>query len=43
LLEGAVLLNTGFNAAREEMDPSRAHAIVKTPVVGEVRRGHGQP
>jgi haloalkane dehalogenase len=36
LLKGAVLLNTGFNAPKEEMDLSRAHAIVKTPVVGEL-------
>jgi haloalkane dehalogenase len=36
LLKGAVLLNTGFNAPEEEMDLSRAHAIVKTPVVGEL-------
>ncbi len=36
LLRGAVLLNTGFNAPKEEMDLSRAHAIVKTPVVGEL-------
>jgi haloalkane dehalogenase len=36
LLKGAVLLNTGFNAPTEDMDLSRAHAIVKTPVVGEL-------
>ncbi|HIF93661.1 MAG: alpha/beta fold hydrolase [Myxococcales bacterium] len=36
LLKGAVLLNTGFNAPKEEMDLSRAHGIVKTPVVGEL-------
>ena len=36
LLKGAVLLNTGFNAPREKMDLSRAHATVKTPVVGEL-------
>ena len=36
LLKGAVLLNTGFNAPREAMDLSRAHATVKTPVVGEL-------
>ena len=36
LLKGAVLLNTGFNAPTGEMDLSRAHAIVKTPVVGEL-------
>jgi len=36
LLKGAVLLNTGFNAPKEDMDLSPAHAIVKTPVVGEL-------
>ena len=36
LLKGAVLLNTGFNAPRETMDISQAHATVKTPVVGEL-------
>jgi haloalkane dehalogenase len=36
LLKGAVLLNTGFNAPTEDVDLSRAHAIVKTPVVGEL-------
>ena len=36
LLKGAVLLNTGFNAPTEKMDLSRAHALVKTPVVGEL-------
>ena len=36
LLKGAVLLNTGFNAPKEKMDLSRAHAIVKTPMVGEL-------
>jgi len=36
LLKGAVLLNTGFNAPREKMDLSPAHATVKTPVVGEL-------
>jgi haloalkane dehalogenase len=36
LLKGAVVLNTGFNAPREAMDLSRAHATVKTPVVGEL-------
>ena len=35
-LRGAVLLNTGFNAPRQAMDLSRAHATVKTPVVGEL-------
>jgi haloalkane dehalogenase len=36
LLKGAVLLNTGFNAPTEDMELSRAHALVKTPVVGEI-------
>lgn len=36
LLKGAVLLNTGFWAPREKMDLSRAHATVKTPIVGEL-------
>ncbi len=36
LLKGAVLLNTGFWAPREKMDLSKAHATVKTPVVGEL-------
>ena len=36
LLKGAVILNTGFNAPKEKMDLSQAHATVKTPVVGEL-------
>jgi haloalkane dehalogenase len=36
LLKGAVLLNTGFNAPTEKVDVSRAHATVKTPIVGEL-------
>ena len=36
LLKGAVLLNTGFKAPTEKVDVSRAHAAVKTPVVGEL-------
>lgn len=36
LLKGAVLLNTGFNAPTGPMELSRAHATVKTPVVGEL-------
>ena len=36
LLKGAVLLNTGFNAPTEERNISTIHAIVKTPVVGEL-------
>lgn len=35
LLEGAVIMNTGLNAPTEKVDLSRAHATVKTPVVGE--------
>jgi len=36
LLQGAVLLNTGFNAPTEERDISTIHSIVKTPVLGEL-------
>ena len=36
LLKGAVLLNTGFNAPTLNTDISPAHAIVKTPVIGEL-------
>ena len=36
LLKGAVLLNTGLNAPTEKIDISRAHATVKTPIVGEL-------
>jgi pimeloyl-ACP methyl ester carboxylesterase len=36
LLQGAVLLNTGFNAPTEERDISTIHSIVKTPVLGEM-------
>lgn len=36
LLKGAVLLNTGLNAPKKKIDVSRAHATVKTPVVGEL-------
>jgi len=36
LLKGAVLMNTGFNAPREKRDLSKAHATVKTPVLGEL-------
>jgi haloalkane dehalogenase len=35
LLKGVVVLNTFFNAANEEGDLSRGHAIAKRPVVGE--------
>ena len=36
LLKGAVLLNTGFNAPKVNADLSPTHAIVKTPVIGEL-------
>ncbi len=36
VLKGAVLMNTGFRAPRAPMDLSRAHALVKTPLVGEL-------
>ena len=36
MIKGAVLLNTGFNAPKQKMDLSRAHATVKTPVIGEL-------
>ena len=35
VLRGAVILNTGFNAPSISTDLSPAHALVKTPVVGE--------
>ena len=35
VLKGAVILNTGFNAPSISTDLSPAHALVKTPVVGE--------
>lgn len=35
LLEGAVVMNTGFNAPTEKRSLSRAHATVSTPIVGE--------
>ena len=35
VLQGAVILNTGFNATSLNTDISPAHALVKTPVVGE--------
>ena len=35
ILTGAILMNTGFRAPREAMELSRAHALVKTPLVGE--------
>ena len=36
LLKGAVILNTGFTAPTEDMELSSAHAMVRTPVVGEL-------
>ncbi|GAB5502035.1 alpha/beta fold hydrolase [Pyruvatibacter sp.] len=36
LIEGAVVLNTGFNAPKEASSLSRAHDIAKTPLVGEL-------
>ncbi|NQY04569.1 MAG: alpha/beta fold hydrolase [Halieaceae bacterium] len=39
LLKGVVALNTSFNAPTEARDLSRAHAVVKTPVVGELVTG----
>lgn len=36
MLEGAVIMNTALNAPKEKMDISRVHAIVKTPIVGEL-------
>ena len=35
VLKGALVMNTGFRAPRAPMDLSRAHALVKTPLVGE--------
>jgi haloalkane dehalogenase len=36
LVEGAVILNTAFNAPKEAGSLSRAHDIAKTPVIGEL-------
>ena len=36
LLNGAVVMNTGFNAPKKKGDLSKAHAMVKTPIVGEL-------
>lgn len=36
LVEGAVILNTAFNAPTEATSLSRAHDIAKTPVLGEL-------
>ncbi len=40
LVQGVVALNTGFVAPTEKMDLSRAHALAKTPVVGEILLEH---
>ena len=36
LLKGAVVMNTGFNAPTEKRDLSKAHALAKTPIAGEL-------
>lgn len=36
MITGAVVMNTGFNAPTERRDLSDAHAMVKTPVLGEL-------
>ena len=36
VLRGVLVMNTGFRAPRKPMDLSRAHALVKTPLVGEL-------
>jgi haloalkane dehalogenase len=36
VLKGVVAMNTGFNAPKEQRDISRIHALVKTPIVGEL-------
>tara|TARA_B100001093_G_scaffold229543_1_gene220118 strand:+ start:2343 stop:3377 length:1035 start_codon:yes stop_codon:yes gene_type:complete len=36
VLKGAVVMNTAFRAPRAPMDLSRAHALVKTPLLGEL-------
>ena len=36
VLKGALVMNTGFRAPRAPMDLSRAHALVKMPLVGEL-------
>ena len=36
ILKGAVVMNTGFNAPTEKRDLSEAHAMAKTPIVGEL-------
>ncbi len=39
LLKGVVAMNTGFNAPKEKMELSPAHAAVRSPVVGELITG----
>ena len=36
MLDGVVVLNTGWTAPREQRDLSAVHALAKTPVVGEL-------
>lgn len=36
MLDGVVVLNTGWTAPREKRDISGAHAVAKTPIVGEL-------
>jgi len=36
MLDGVVAMNTGFNAPTEKVNLSKAHATVKTPVIGEL-------
>ena len=36
ILQGAVVMNTGFNAPTEPMDLSQAHATAKAPITGEL-------
>jgi len=36
LLKGAVVLNTGFNAPKQNAELSPAHAAVRAPVIGEL-------
>ena len=39
LLKGVVAMNTAFNAPKEKINLSTAHATVKTPVIGEFLTG----
>lgn len=36
MLKGAVIMNTGLNAPKEQRDLSSAHKTAKTPVIGEL-------